>query len=291
MSDKNQAVEQEQGQQEVINTNLDLWSQVEVTNPAYVKQFDRSGFTGTSINPTYLAQKATQAFGPMGIGWGLDIVEEKFQEGAPLFVNDLHVGKEVIHIIRAKLWYIWNGVKGEIVQFGQTPFVGMKSSGPYTDEDAPKKSLTDAMSKCLSLLGFSADIYTGAWDTNKYINNAVDQDGRAVETDGAAKQADQSAKPAATSGDTSTSKPTQPKAQKPTGAYRKQEPEPPIDVEAETARFNNWKEALVRADLVGLENAKMVISKNFRDPALREAITKLFDEKHRELTAAALETA
>ena len=269
MSDKNQAVEQEH--EAVTNTNLDLWSQVETTDPAYVKQFQRSGFTGSSINPTYLAQKATQAFGPMGIGWGLDIVEEKFQEGAPLLVNDLQVGKEVIHIIRAKLWYVWNGVKGEIVQFGQTPFVGMRSSAPYTDEDAPKKSLTDAMSKCLSLLGFSADIYTGAWDSIKYINNTTTQDEQTVDNSQVAAKTDQSTPPASNA--------QQNKAPKPGSGPRKQAPEQPIDIEAEKARFEKWAEKIAMADLVGVENAKPAIAKNFRDPELCAAMTKLFDER------------
>ena len=45
--------------------------------------------------------------------------------------------------------------------------------GPFTDEEAPKKSLTDALSKAMSWLGFAADIHLGRWDDNKYVNAAA----------------------------------------------------------------------------------------------------------------------
>lgn len=103
----------------------------------------------------------------MGIGWGLEILDEEMMQGAPLG-NDAH---ELIHKLRVKLWYKLGDQRGEVVQFGQTTFVGKNRHGLYTDEEAPKKSLTDGMSKCLSLLGFSADIHLGRYDDNKYVAN------------------------------------------------------------------------------------------------------------------------
>lgn len=149
--------------------NLSLWENVEKTDPHYTKPFSRGGgFRGTATNATYLAKKATETFGPMGIGWGLDILDEDLMEGAPL---DAQGNLEKIHKVRVKLWYKLGGERGEVIQFGQTTFVGRNRNGLFTDEEAPKKSLTDAMSKCLSLLGFSADIYLGRFDDNKYVND------------------------------------------------------------------------------------------------------------------------
>lgn len=148
--------------------HLALWRQVEKTDPAFTKPFSRGGgFRGTATNATYLAKKATEVFGPMGIGWGVDILDEDIMEGAPL---DEHGHRELIHKVRVKLWYKLGEQRGEVVQFGQTTFVGRNKNGFFTDEEAPKKSLTDAMSKCLSLLGFSADIYLGRYDDNKYVD-------------------------------------------------------------------------------------------------------------------------
>lgn len=143
--------------------NLAIWKNVEVTDPKHTKQFNRGGgFKGTSTNSTYLVKKATNLFGPIGIGWGYEIVDEAFQPGQD---------KDVIHIVRIKFWYNWEGQRGEIYHFGQTQFVGKNKNGYYTDEEAPKKSLTDALSKCFSMLGFSADIFTGMYDDNRYVND------------------------------------------------------------------------------------------------------------------------
>jgi len=150
--------------------NKELWNAVAVTNPNFVKSFTRGGgFSGTAINATYQAQKATETFGPCGIGWGIDILEERYQNGAPLTLDGTVVGHEVIHVLRAKLWYLYQGKRGEVIHFGQTPFVGRNKYGFFTDEEAPKKSMTDAMSKCLSLIGFSADVHLGLYDDNKYV--------------------------------------------------------------------------------------------------------------------------
>lgn len=145
------------------SNKLAIWNAVEQTDPDYTKSFNRGGgFKGTSTNATYLAKKATNQFGPIGIGWGYNVIDETYQPGQD---------KDVIHVVRIKLWYEWNGKRGEVEHFGQTQFVGKNKNGYFTDEEAPKKSLTDAVSKCLSLLGFAADIHLGMYDDNRYVND------------------------------------------------------------------------------------------------------------------------
>ena len=46
------------------------------------------------------------------------------------------------------------------------------------DEDAPKKSATDGMVKCLSMLGFAGDIFSGQWDDSKYVAWAAEETAR-----------------------------------------------------------------------------------------------------------------
>lgn len=152
------------------NIHMQLWDSVQRTDPNYTKQFTRGGgFKGTSTNATYLAKRATETFGPCGLGWGITVLDEQLIEGHPLIENGVVVGHARIHRVHAKLWYVRDGVRGEIEQFGQTEMVGKNSRGYFTDEEAPKKSLTDAMTKCLSLLGFAADIHLGLYDDNKYV--------------------------------------------------------------------------------------------------------------------------
>jgi hypothetical protein len=156
--------------------NLAIWQQVEKTDPQYTKQFSRGGgFRGTATNATYLAKKATATFGPMGIGWGVEILDEELMTGAAIINDGEILGHELIHKVRVKVWYRQGAERGEVVQFGQTQFVGRNKNGLYTDEEAPKKSLTDGMSKCLSLLGFSADIHLGRYDDNKYVEEVAQE--------------------------------------------------------------------------------------------------------------------
>jgi hypothetical protein len=87
-----------------------------------------------------------------------------------------------------KVWYKWNGERGEVEHIGGTPFSGQRSNGkPFTDEDAVKKSVTDALVKALSMLGFAGDIFMGRYDDSKYVNELKEE---AREHEREAKRAD-----------------------------------------------------------------------------------------------------
>ena len=150
--------------------NMELWNAVRTPDPAATKTFTRGGgFKGTATNAVYLIQRATELWGPMGAKWGVDIVDDRVIEGAPLLGKDGSViGNELVHVIRINLRHPGGSVPG----YGQTMLVGVNKYGPFTDEEAPKKSLTDALTKALSWLGFAADIHLGRWDDNKYVNQA-----------------------------------------------------------------------------------------------------------------------
>jgi hypothetical protein len=144
-----------------MTENLAIWEQVSRTDPAFTKGFSRGGgFKGTSTNATYLARRATETFGPCGIGWGVKVLDERILDGA---------GDDRVHRVHIELWYRWKGEVGAIQHFGQTMLTGKNKYGAYTDEEAPKKSLTDAMTKALSLLGFAADVHLGLYDDNNYV--------------------------------------------------------------------------------------------------------------------------
>jgi hypothetical protein len=155
------------------NDHLAIWRQVEATDPQFTRRFGSlGGFEGTAVNPLYNIKRATEVFGPIGIGWGYEIVEERYIEGGPLGFNrsGAVAGRTVVHGLKVRLWYVVGDKRGEVLGFGQTLFVGLNGSGAvFTDEDAPKKSLTDAISKCLSAVGFSADVWLGRYDDSKYV--------------------------------------------------------------------------------------------------------------------------
>lgn len=157
--------------------NLAIWRAVEETAPSATKFANLGGRQVTSINAIYMVERATELFGPAGQGWGWEVVEERFDKGAPIFVVGedkvkMQVCDEIMHTIRLKLWYMRDGQRCEITHYGHTPYIQNSKYGPYTDYDAPKKSLTDAIKKCLSMLGFSADVFMGMFDDGQYVEAA-----------------------------------------------------------------------------------------------------------------------
>lgn len=150
-----------------MTDNLALWKQVEKTDPAHTKPITGKAYKGNSPKPHFIVMKATEAFGPCGIGWGFEIVEEKLLDGA-LIAPGFY---ERIHMARVRVWYEWSGKRGTVEHVGQTVFSGKRSNGnPFTDEDAPKKSVTDGLIKALSMIGFAGDIFLGRYDDSKYVN-------------------------------------------------------------------------------------------------------------------------
>lgn len=145
---------------------IKIWKEIWQTNPDKTKKFTKSGgFTGTAINPTYIKERLTELFGPVGLGWGYKVVDEEMVKG-----HKFEDGQVLVHKVLIEFWYRFGEMKSEPIQaFGQTTFVGKYSRGWFTDEDAPKKSLTDALGKAVSDLGMCADIYMGLYDDNKYI--------------------------------------------------------------------------------------------------------------------------
>lgn len=150
-----------------MTDNLKLWEAVEKTPPAHTKAITGKAYQGTSPKPHYLIHKATETFGPCGIGWGFTIEDERVEEGA---------GGERLHVARVKVWYEWNGKRGEVEHIGGTQFSGTRNNGKhFTDEDAPKKSVTDALVKALSMIGFAGDIFMGRYDDSKYVQELRDE--------------------------------------------------------------------------------------------------------------------
>ncbi len=149
------------------DNKMDLWRRVFVTDPAAVKQITGKQYKGNSPKPYWIIERLTDEFGPCGIGWGFSIASERYErfgEGAQA---------ETLHIACVRFWYVLDGQRGELEQVGQTRGSYTTRDGKFlVDEDAPKKSVTDALVKCASYLGFAGDIFSGRWDDSKYVAEA-----------------------------------------------------------------------------------------------------------------------
>lgn len=164
------------------NQNLALWESFPKTDPAMTKVSTFDGFVSTSINGMYMERLATEAFGPKGKGWGVDLVSERYDDGAPLIIVDQQGNRSFIstpngpmlekhHTCFIRLWYVIDATQYAIEAYGTTKYVYSTQSGVRSDGEAPKKSFTDAMKKALSGLGIASDIYTGLYDNAEYVES------------------------------------------------------------------------------------------------------------------------
>lgn len=146
--------------------NKDLWRRAFTTDPKAVKAITGKSYQGNSPKPYWLIERATEEFGPVGIGWGVSVKSERFER-----VSDT----DVLHVAVVSVWYALDGKRSETFdQMGGTRAVYKTAGGKLiVDEDAGKKSVTDGMVKCLSMIGFAGDIFSGRWDDSKYIAEAA----------------------------------------------------------------------------------------------------------------------
>jgi hypothetical protein len=147
-----------------MSTNKDLWKRVAKTDPHAVKPITGKQYQGNSPKPYWLIERATEEFGPVGIGWGVVVKSERFERLGEF---------DVLHVAVVSVWYVKDGVRSETFdQMGGTKAAYKTAKGTLmVDEDAGKKSVTDGMVKCLSMIGFAGDIFSGRWDDSKYVES------------------------------------------------------------------------------------------------------------------------
>lgn len=161
--------------------NMKLWEGFGPTDKKFTKEANVDGNKITSIPGMYMFQKATEAFGPWGIGWGVDVTEERYDTGGPLLMAD-SAGKvamvvtnngpmlEQHHVIKIELWYNNEGQRGTVTAYGSTKSLYSTNAGKIkSDGEAPKKSYTDAVKKALSHIGICSDIFLGLFDDQNYV--------------------------------------------------------------------------------------------------------------------------
>lgn len=135
--------------------NLELWKKVEVTNPDYTKTANVKGNKITSIAPQFQILNATEQFGIYGVTWGF---------------KDIEIDYTLVPVCGLVYWKaIFFFPKGE---FPATNSISIWRDGAMTkaDDQFAKKVETDALTKCLSKLGFNADIFLGKFDDVRYVN-------------------------------------------------------------------------------------------------------------------------
>ena len=134
-------------------SNTKLWDSVEKTDPRFTKKVNqRGGFT--AIGAQYQVRKATETFGPFGVGWGVKAESFKRYEDTGIV------------LYQGTLWYKYGEDNGEVPIHSSIKY----HANSRVDDDFAKKVATDAMTKGLSKLGFNADVFMGLFDDNKYVS-------------------------------------------------------------------------------------------------------------------------
>lgn len=170
---------------EPTNNNLQLWDSVSVTDMAFTKEVKLGSRKYTNIDAYYTIKVATSKRWPYGSTWGFSDLDITIDNGlcvlkATFFYpasyqtvkdNPVCTGddKDVFRTIRRASFPIYNSMDAlEDVKESYKDDKGKwqkRSTGEKrVVSDLYKKIQTNTLSKALSYLWFSADIYLGATD-------------------------------------------------------------------------------------------------------------------------------
>ena len=132
--------------------NFYIWDELKHTDPEHTKPFPKFGKNLTTIDPMYQVMCMTGKFGPVGKGW-------RFKN--TFTYTDQNVFAEVVLQWKEnEQWYAYGPICSVQALY--------KKNGSLDDEE-PKKATTDALTKAMSYLGVSADVFLGLFDNNKYV--------------------------------------------------------------------------------------------------------------------------
>jgi hypothetical protein len=154
--------------------NRRFWDKLkDVTDHTALKGFTRGGgFTGTDINPTWRMERLTEVFGPIGLGWGYQVVKRWTET----------FGTKQVVFTTIRCWYVpvgeepyWPKNEHGVPDRREPPinavWTGEQDGGTVVDrapDEVYKQSITDGFGKTSVQIGLASSIYRGKWDDSKY---------------------------------------------------------------------------------------------------------------------------
>ncbi len=142
----------EQEEKDLKAENLELWRTIGKTDPKFTKEATtKGGFT--SISAYYQIEVATGVFGVYGKDWGLKDIKVDY---SLLELTGLATMEAVFYCPKST--------------FSINNAISVKAVGSnYVDADFMKKLQTNTITKALSLLGMSNDVFKGQFDDHEYV--------------------------------------------------------------------------------------------------------------------------
>lgn len=111
----------------------------------------------TDISPQWRIEAMTNQFGICGIGWKYEITKQ-WTESAD--------SNQIFAFMNINLYIKYEGEwSAAIPGTGGTLLIVNEKNGLYSDDEAYKKSLTDALGVAMRALGVAADVYRGILDS------------------------------------------------------------------------------------------------------------------------------
>jgi|TARA_R110000787_G_scaffold79457_1_gene173631 hypothetical protein len=137
-----------------MTDNKRYWDLLKKTNPDFTKRINKGFGEITTIDPQWQIGKMTEVFGPVGIGWGYTV---QYTYTEQLVFAEVSIWTEA-----------YSNIYGPVCSVQKL----WRKTGALDDE-APKKAMTDAMTKAFSHLGVSADVFLGMFDNSKYVEKVA----------------------------------------------------------------------------------------------------------------------
>lgn len=155
--------------------NMSIYERVRECPQNALKAIQAGRLKGKSdINPMWRIKMLTEIFGPAGIGWYYDITRQWTEAGA---------NGEIAAFVNINLFVKVGDEWSKPIQGnGGSMLVSQERNGLYTDDEAFKKALTDAISVSCKALGFAANVY---WDSDltKYSGQNIASNASSKSTD------------------------------------------------------------------------------------------------------------
>jgi hypothetical protein len=150
-----------------MSDNMKIYEAVRSCPANALKPIQAGRLKGKSdINPMWRIKMLTETFGAAGFGWYYDITRQWTETGA---------NGEIAAFVNINLYVKIGGDWSKPIQGnGGSMLVTQERNGLYTDDEAFKKALTDAISVSCKALGFAADVYWNQ-DSTKYSGNNAAQ--------------------------------------------------------------------------------------------------------------------
>jgi len=136
---------------------MDLWLALCKTPPSWLKKLGLPG-KQSAIDTYSRIERLTQVLGPVGAGWGLDMPRGVILQGETWIAS-------------GDAW--WSPDGGSTKKRSAVVGTAAHMIGRKIDHEAPKKALTDALTKGFSFAGLCADVFLGRHEDSKYVASLV----------------------------------------------------------------------------------------------------------------------